>query len=137
MHQLNDALPGSYVPVRVILGALGRFKNAVACFQPPSLFIGKVWVPVMLIGMHIGILMSRHGVPQDFCSPLSQSLWNDLADPVFNGVGLAGFKSRVNAFFTGMSCSIPTIVYYYFFLSLLSVYRLVLWGWGLRTDGCV
>ena len=28
----------------------------------------------------------------------------------------------------GLSCSIPTIVFYYFSLSLLSVYRLVLWG---------
>ena len=27
----------------------------------------------------------------------SVSLWNDLANPVFNGVGLAGFKSRANA----------------------------------------
>ena len=32
------------------------------------------------------------------------------------------------------NCSIPTIVFYSFSLSLLSVYRLVLWGWGLRTD---
>ena len=30
--------------------------------------------------------------------PLSVSLWNDLVDPVFDGVGLAGFKSRSNAF---------------------------------------
>ena len=30
--------------------------------------------------------------------PFSVSLWNDLADPVFNGVGLAGFKSRANTF---------------------------------------
>ena len=30
--------------------------------------------------------------------PLSVSLWNDLADPAFDGVGLAGFKSRANAF---------------------------------------
>ena len=37
-------------------------------------------------------------------------------------------------FFIGLSCSIPTIVFYSFSLSLLSVYRLVLWGWGLRTD---
>ena len=29
---------------------------------------------------------------------LSVSLWNDLANPVFNGVGLAGFKSIANAF---------------------------------------
>ena len=26
---------------------LGRFTNAAVCFQPPSLLIGKVWVPVM------------------------------------------------------------------------------------------
>ena len=37
-------------------------------------------------------------------------------------------------FFIDLSCSIPTLVFYYFSLSLLSVYRLVLWGWGLRTD---
>ena len=29
---------------------------------------------------------------------LSVSLWNDLANPVFDGVGLAGFKSRASAF---------------------------------------
>ena len=29
---------------------------------------------------------------------LSVSLRNDLSDPVFDGVGLAGFKSRANAF---------------------------------------
>ena len=33
-----------------------------------------------------------------------------------------------------LSCFIPTIIFYSFSLSLLSVYRLVLWGWGLRTD---
>ena len=30
--------------------------------------------------------------------PLSVSLWNDLGDPVCDGVGLAGFKSGANAF---------------------------------------
>ena len=30
--------------------------------------------------------------------PMSVSLWNDLPDPVFDGVGLATFKSRANAF---------------------------------------
>ena len=29
---------------------------------------------------------------------------------------------------------VPTIVFYYFSLSLLSVCRLVLWCWGLLTD---
>ena len=37
-------------------------------------------------------------------NPLSVSFWNDLADPVFDGVGLAGFKSRANAFYWP-SCS--------------------------------
>ena len=30
--------------------------------------------------------------------PLSVSVWNDLANPVFDVVGLAGFKSRANVF---------------------------------------
>ena len=30
--------------------------------------------------------------------PFSVSPWNDLSDLVFDGVGLAGFKSRANAF---------------------------------------
>ena len=37
-------------------------------------------------------------------------------------------------FFIGLSCSIPTIVFYSFSLSHLSVYWLVLWGWGLWTN---
>ena len=41
--------------------------------------------------------------------------------------------SRAGPMFFCLSCSIPTIVFYYFPFSLLSVYRLVLWGWGLRT----
>ena len=36
-------------------------------------------------------------VQQDICS-LSVSIWDDLADPVFDDVGLAGFKSRASAF---------------------------------------
>ena len=36
-------------------------------------------------------------VPQTFVL-LSVSLWNDLADPVFDGVGLAGLKSKANDF---------------------------------------
>ena len=29
---------------------------------------------------------------------LDDTIWNDLIDPLFDGVGLAGFKSRSNAF---------------------------------------
>ena len=36
--------------------------------------------------------------------------------------------------FIGLCCSIPTIVFFSFSLSLLSIYGLVLCGWGLRTD---
>ena len=39
--------------------------------------------------------------------------------------------------FIGRSCSIPTIVFYYFSLSLLSIYRLVLWGWVFGLIGCM
>ena len=98
---VNGVLPGPYVPVRVTRGALvaHRYTYAAPCCRT-SLYN---WTFI----------------------PLSGSLWNDLANPVFNGVGLAGFKL--------LSCSVPTIVYY-FSLSLLSVYRFMLWGWGRRTE---
>ena len=72
MHPLNDALPGPYVPVRVARGALVAHRYT---FGPPRCRTS-----------------SRTFVP------LSVSLWNDLADPVFDDVGLAGFKSRASAF---------------------------------------
>ena len=74
MHQLRDALPGSYVPVRVRRGALVAHRYTYA---PPRCRTSQY---------------SRTFVP------FSVSLWNDLADPVFDGVGLAGFKSRAKAF---------------------------------------
>ena len=110
MHPLNGAPPGQYVPVRVIR---------------------VTW-------SHIGILMGRLAaepriVPQDFCSPLSvpleRSCW-----PHVRWCGTGAFQEQGQCFFIGLSCSIPTIVFYYFSFSLLSVYWLVLWDWGLRTD---
>ena len=74
MHPLNDALPGLYVPVRVIRCALVVHRYIYA---PP------------------GCRTSQYR--RSFV-PLSVSLWNVLADPEFNGVGLAGFNRRVNAF---------------------------------------
>ena len=85
---------------------------------------------------HIGIVMRRLAAqPRSTAGLLLpyQSLWNDLADPAFDGVGQADFKSRANAFYWHK----PLYPYYsllLFFLSLLSVYRFLLWGWGLRTD---
>ena len=38
--------------------------------------------------------------------PISVSLWNDLADHVFDGVGLVDYKRRANVFLIGLS-SLP------------------------------
>ena len=113
VHPLNGVLPGPYVPVWVTCGAWAahQYTYALPCCRTSQ--------------------YSRTFFP------LSVSLWNDLANSVFDSVGLVGFKSRANDFFIGLSCSIPTIVFYSFSLSLLLVYRLVLWGWGLRTDRCI
>ena len=74
MHPLNGALPGPYVPVRVKRGALVAHRYTYA---PPR------------------CRTSQHRMT---FIPLSVSLFNDLADPVFDDVGLAGFKRRANAF---------------------------------------
>ena len=110
MYPLSDALPGPYMPVRSTCGALVAHRYT---YTPPR---------------------CRTSQYSSTFIPLSVSLWNDLADPVFDGVALAGFKSWANAVFICLISSIPTIVFYYFALSLLSVYRFVLWGWYLRTD---
>ena len=74
MHRLNDALPGPYVPVRVTRGDLVADRYTYAPLRCRTSQYRMTFVP------------------------LSVSLWNDLADLVFDGVGLAGFKSRANAF---------------------------------------
>ena len=70
IHPLYGALPVPYVPVRVTRGAVIAHRFT---YSPP-----------------------RCRTSQYRCTfiPLSVSLWNDLSDPVFDGVGLAGFKSR-------------------------------------------
>ena len=63
--------------------------------------------------------------------PFSVSLWIDLSDPVFDGVGQAGFKSRamVSCWHdVSLTFLTPTI------LSFSSFHGLVVWGWGLWTD---
>ena len=74
MHHLNGALPGPYVSVRVIRSGLVAHRWT---YVPPRCRSSQY----RMIFIH-----------------LSVSLWNDLADPVFDGVGLAGFKGRPNAF---------------------------------------
>ena len=74
MHPLIDVRPGPYVPVRVTRGVLVAHRYTYA---PPRCRTSQYRRPFV---------------------SFSVSLLNDLADPVFDGVGLAGFKSRANAF---------------------------------------
>ena len=62
---------------------------------------------------------------------LSVSMWNDVAYLVFDGVGLAGFKSRDNAFYSrDRADSSISFLHLLFSLSLFSIYWQVLWGSG-------
>ena len=108
MYPLNDALPGQYVPVRVTRDALVAHRHTYA---PPSCRTSQY---------------RRTLVPSQCPSGTT------LLTPYSCGTG--GFREQGQCFFIGLSCSILTVVFYYFSLSLLPVYRLVLWGWGLRTD---
>ena len=74
MNPLSGALPLPYVPASVTRVALVAHRRS---FEPPRCRISQY---------------RRSFVP------LSVSLWHDLCDPVFDGVALAGFKSRENAF---------------------------------------
>ena len=74
MHPLSGELPLPYVPARVTRGALVAHRHSFASPRCRSSQCRRSFVP------------------------LSVSLWNDLSDPVFDGVGLAGFKSRATAF---------------------------------------
>ena len=74
MHPLSGALTLPYVPARVRLGALDAHWHS---FAPPRCRTSQYLRTFV---------------------PLSVSLWNDLSDPVFDGVGLALFKNRANAF---------------------------------------
>ena len=70
MHPVCGAIPVPYVPVRVTRGALIAQRYTYA---PPRCRTSQYRRTFIL---------------------LSVSLWNDLVDPVFDGMGLAGLKSR-------------------------------------------
>ena len=75
MHPHYGALPVPYVPVRDTYGALVARRYT---YEPPRCRISQC---------------SRTFIT------MSVSLWNDIAaDPVFDGMGMAGFKSRAIAF---------------------------------------
>ena len=66
-------LNGPYVPARVTRGALVAHRYTHAPPLCRTLQLSRTFI-------HFSVF-----------------LWNDLANPVFDGVGLAGFKSRANA----------------------------------------
>ena len=74
MHPLNGALPGPYVPVRVTISTLVARRYTYSPTRCRTSQYSRTFIP------------------------LSVSVWNDLANPVIDGVRLAGFKSRANAF---------------------------------------
>ena len=75
LHPLSGALPLPYVPARVTRGAL--VAHIMRSFEPAR---------------------CRTSQYRRTSVPLSVFLWNHLGDPVFDGVGLADFKSRANTF---------------------------------------
>ena len=74
MHPLSGALPLPYVPGRVTRSALVAHIHSFAPTRCRTSQYRRSFVP------------------------LSVTLWNDLSDPVFDGVGMVSFKSRANAF---------------------------------------
>ena len=111
VHPLNGAFPGPYVPVRVIRGALvshGTLMRLLAA-EPGSsaelLFIFQCPSGTILLIPYLIVWDWR-------IQGQGQSLFHFFIVEKYYFI----------------------IVFNYFSISLLSVYRLVLRGWGLRTD---
>ena len=107
MHSHHGALPEPYVPVRVTLGAVIVHRYTYA---PPG---------------------SRTSHYRMTFIPLSVSLWNNLGDPVFDGVWLMGVNSRANAFSWAQLLPQFMSLTVYLFLVILCVDIV---GRGLQTD---
>ena len=106
---LCGALPVPYVPVRVTRGALIAHLYT---FAPPR---------------------CRTSQYRRTFIHLSVSLWNDLFDPVFGGFPDWRISRAGPMPFCWPSCSLLFCLQL-FLVSLLFLYRLVVWGYGLRTD---
>ena len=107
MYPIYGALPEPNVKVRVTRGAViaHRYTNA-----PPRCINSQYrWT----------------------FSPLLLSLWNDLGEPVFDGVGLGGFKTRSISFLLVSIAPFlcPTVFPFSSFILLVGFV-----GWALRTD---
>ena len=109
MHPLNGALPVPYVSVLVTRNDLMEHRYT---YEPP---------------------LYRTSQYRKTFIPLSVSLCNELADPVFNGVGLLVVIAGPLPFHSPMLLLL-SFVLLLFSMYLLSFYKLLLWGRGLRTD---
>ena len=86
-----------------------NFKRKFNFFQPEAPTCGALPVPYVPVRVTRGALIAHRYTFEPYTLqtsqyrrtfiPLSVSLWNALVDPVYDDVGLAGFKSRSNAFF--------------------------------------
>ena len=97
VHPLNDALPDPNVPVRVTGGALAHRYT----YAPPRCVTSQYHSTF---------------IPHSCSVPREQSCW-----PRIRWCVTYGFQEHGQCFFIDLSCSILTIVFYYFSLSLLSV----------------
>ena len=93
IHPLYGALPILYVPVRLAPDALVANRYTYASSRCKTSLFSRTFIPV------------------------SVSLWNDLADDVFDGAELAVVKSRTNAFL--LACAAPSLYVFNCFLSPL------------------
>ena len=95
MHPLNSALPVRYAPVLVTRGVLVAHRYTFSIFRCRTLQYRMTFIP------------------------LSVSLCDDIADSVFDGVGLVGFKSRANIF--SLAYAALSLFVFYYSHSFLSV----------------
>ena len=100
LHPLYGALPEPYVLLRVTRGAVIAHQYTYAPLRCRT----SQYIRTFIL--------------------FSVSLWNDLSDTLFDDVGLAGFKSRDNAF--SLAQLLAPLLSLPVSLSLLSFYGLVL-----------
>ena len=98
MHPLNGALSEPYVPVRITRGTLVTHRYTSTAPRCRTSKYSRTFIP------------------------LSVSLWNDLANPRIRWYGTGGFQEQGQCFFTGLRCSVPSIIFcpfsLLFFLSI-------------------
>ena len=91
VHPLYGDLHEPHVPVHVTLCAVITHRHRYTC-APPRCRTSQYLITFIL---------------------QTVSLWNDIGDSAFDGEGLAGFKSRANAFLLAWVLS-PFLVSYCF-----------------------